>query len=232
MKNLAIIPARGGSKRIPKKNIKCFHGCPIIKYPIEAALASGKFAEVMVSTDDGEIAEIARRYGASVPFMRSPETAHDLASTEAVIDEVIRRYGDSGQRFECFCCIYPTAPFLTAEKLSASYDLLMSSGANSVISVVKYSYPIQRALVVDSGRLAMLSEEYREARSQELRQTYHDAGQFYWCKTKAFIGEKQLFMRDSVAYEVPETEAQDIDNEIDWRLAEIKFAFGQGQNDV
>ena len=180
MKNLAIITARGGSKRIPKKNIKLFHGYPIIKYSIEAALASGKFNEVMVSTDDGEIAEIARRYGASVPFMRSAETADDSASTEAVIVEVIKRYNDFGQRFECFCCIYPTAPFLTAKKLSESHDLLMSAEVDSVVSVVKFSYPIQRALVIDSGRLSMLSAEYRDARSQELRQTYHDAGQFYW----------------------------------------------------
>jgi pseudaminic acid cytidylyltransferase len=225
MKRLAIITARGGSKRIPRKNIKNFLGQPILKYSIDAALESGYFAEVMVSTDDIEIAEIAKKYGASVPFMRSEATSNDYATTADVLSEVINQYISRGQDFDNFCCIYPTAPFVNAEKLKKAIDLLESTGANSVLPVTKFSFPILRSLKIENGIAKFNWPEYLSTRSQDLPAAYHDCGQFYVLNTDKFLGSKKIFTDFTVPIEMPESEVQDIDNEEDWKIAEIKYTF-------
>lgn len=220
---IAIIPARGGSKRIPRKNIKNFVGQPIIKYSIEAALGSGCFTEVMVSTDDQEIAGLARRLGAQVPFMRSAVNSSDMAMTVPVLEEVIAEYKKINQEFDYVCCLYPTAPFITASRLQAARDLLLSSKAEAVLPVMKFSYPIQRALKMVNGRVEMFSPENYNIRSQDLEPAYHDCGQFYFLKTSSLLEQQVLYPRVTRPIIVPESEAQDIDNEEDWRLAELKF---------
>lgn len=222
-KAVAIITARGGSKRIPRKNIKDFLGFPIIKYSIDAALQAGCFDEVMVSTDDIEIADIARHYGAVVPFIRSQQSANDYAGTAEVIEEVLQEYKKTGREFDYCCCLYPTAPMISTLKLLEGYNLLKLSGADSVIPVVRFSYPIQRALKVENGKLRMLWPENLNARSQDLMPAFHDAGQFYWLRALNFLENNTLFPENSVALEIPESEVQDIDNDEDWRTAEIKF---------
>ncbi len=223
MKTLAMITARGGSKRIPRKNIKEFNGKPIIAYSIEAALKSGAFDEVMVSTDDEEIADIARKYGASVPFMRSEKTANDFATTVDVIDEVISEYHSLGKDFDLFACIYPTAPFITADKLKEAVDKLSASDADSLIPVVRFSYPPQRAMEIHDGRLVFRQPENLSKRSQDLEPHYHDAGQFYVVKTESFLENKGIMVGQILPMELSELEVQDIDNEVDWKLAEMKY---------
>ncbi len=223
MKTLAMITARGGSKRIPRKNIKEFNGKPIMAYSIEAALKSGAFDEVMVSTDDEEIADIARKYGASVPFMRSEKTANDFATTVDVIDEVISEYHNRGKDFDVFACIYPTAPFITADKLKEAVEKLSSSDADSLIPVVRFSYPPQRAMEIRDGRLVFRQPENLSKRSQDLEPHYHDAGQFYVVKTESFLKNKGIMVGQILPMELSELEVQDIDNEVDWKLAEMKY---------
>jgi N-acylneuraminate cytidylyltransferase len=225
MKNLAIITARGGSKRIPKKNIKSFLGYPIIKYSINAAIDSGCFDEVMVSTDDIEIAEIAKKYGASVPFVRSVKTSDDFATTVDVITEVIEMYGQQGIIFDNFCCIYPTAPFITQQKLRTAIDLLISSGCLSVLPVTQYSFPILRSLKIEDERIHFNWPEFANTRSQDIKPAYHDCGQFYVMGVSAFLKKKAIITENTIPIIVPESEVQDIDNEEDWRLAEIKYTF-------
>ena len=223
MKTLAMITARGGSKRIPRKNIKEFNGKPIMAYSIEAALKSGAFDEVMVSTDDEEIADIARKYGASVPFMRSEKTANDFATTVDVIDEVISEYHNRGKDFDVFACIYPTAPFITADKLKEAVDKLSASDADSLIPVVRFSYPPQRAMEIHDGRLVFRQPENLSKRSQDLEPHYHDAGQFYVVRTESFLKNKGIMVGQILPMELSELEVQDIDNEVDWKLAEMKY---------
>lgn len=223
MKPIAIITARGGSKRIPKKNIKDFLGKPIIAYSIEAALNSGIFDEVMVSTDSVEIAEIAKKYGASVPFMRSEATSNDYADTSDVLLEVLSRYKDLGKEYKEFCCIYPTAPFITAEKLAESYKLLEDENVFNVVPMVAFSFPPQRGLVVRDGLTQPIDPVGVEKRSQDLEEVLHDSGQFYWCKTEEFCKNGNLLYNNTKPYIVSELEVQDIDNQSDWDLAEIKY---------
>ncbi|WP_455615507.1 pseudaminic acid cytidylyltransferase [Eisenbergiella sp.] len=220
-KSVAIITARGGSKRIPHKNIRDFCGKPIISYSIEAALSSGVFDEVMVSTDDEEIAAIARRFGATVPFMRSAESANDYASTDDVIAEVLKAYEADGAHFDRFCCIYPTAPFVTAEKLKNAMALL--DQAESVMPVVAFSYPPQRGIILEDGRIRRKYPEFLTARSQDLEKMYHDCGQFYACRTAAFFRDNTTDVDDLVPMIMPEMEVQDIDTEEDWAIAELKY---------
>lgn len=222
MSNLCIITARGGSKRIPRKNIKDFLGKPIIAYSIEAALQSNIFDEVMVSTDDEEIAEVARRYGAKVPFMRSAATANDYATTADVLHEVLDTYESQGRFFEFFSCIYPTAPFVTPEKLYAAYTTLKESNADSLTPVIQFSYPPQRAFVIQDGGLVYQYPEYRTSRSQDLQPIYHDCGQFYFYRTDVYRGRVPGSGKCLPLF-VPEEETQDIDNYSDWALAEIKY---------
>lgn len=224
MSAIAIITARGGSKRIPRKNIREFCGHPIIKYSIEAAISSKSFDEVMVSTDDKEIAEIARKYGAKVPFLRSKENSDDYSGTVDVLLEVINEYKKIGKCFDYLCCIYPTAPFITAKKLTSSIKLLQENkDCDCIIPVVKYSYPIQRSLKIDNGKLKMNWPENYSKRSQDLEDAYHDSGQFYITKTQQLLENKTLFSMNAIPVTISETEAQDIDNEEDWKIAEIKF---------
>lgn len=221
-KKLAIITARGGSKRIPRKNIKEFCGKPILCYSIEAARNAGVFDEIMVSTEDEEIAEIAKAAGASVPFLRSFEAAGDYASTDAVIMEVITEYQRRGQEFDAFCCIYPTAPFLTGEKLKSAMTLL--NDADSVMPVVPFSYPPQRGLIVNKeGFVERQFPEYATARSQDLPKIYHDCGQFYACRTAPFLEAGTTDVKRLVPLVLSEMEVQDIDTPEDWEIAEIKY---------
>ena len=224
--SIAIITSRGNSKRIPRKNIKEFCGKPIINYSIEAALHSGLFTEVMVSTDDEEIAEIAKRAGAQVPFMRSSATASDYASTDDVILEVLNRYKELGREFETFCCLYPTAPFVTAQKLQKAMKLL--ERADAVMPVVAFSYPPQRCVILnEDGELRMKWPEYAQTRSQDLETYYHDCGQFYFCRTKPVLENGTTDLPHMVPMIMSELEVQDIDNPEDWALAEMKYEMMQ-----
>ena len=223
MKALALITARGGSKRIPRKNIKEFNGKPIIAYSIEAALNSGVFDEVMVSTDDEEIAEIAKKFGASVPFMRSEKTSNDFATTDDVIEEVLDEYHRRGKDFDIFTCIYPTAPFITSGRLKESVEKLSASHADCLVPVVRFSYPPQRALEIHDGRLIFRQPENLNKRSQDLEPHYHDAGQFYVMRTGSFYKGHSVLVGDIIPLELSELEVQDIDNEVDWKLAELKY---------
>ena len=223
MKTLAMITARGGSKRIPRKNIKEFNGKPIIAYSIEAALGSGVFDEVMVSTDDEEIAEIAKNYGAKVPFLRSEKTANDVATTVDVIEEVLNTYKERGEEFDIFCCIYPTAPFITAKRLKDAVEELSNSDADSLIPVVRFSYPPQRAMEIHDGELVCRQPENLSKRSQDLEPHFHDAGQFYVVRSESFFKNHGIMVGDILPMELSELEVQDIDNEVDWKLAELKY---------
>ena len=220
---LAIITARGGSKRIPRKNIKEFCGKPIIQYSIEAALESKIFDEVMVSTEDEEIREIAENCGAKIPFMRSEKTAGDMAMTHEVILEVLAEYEKLGKTFDYVCCIYPTAPFITATKLQESLTKLKETNADTVLPVVAFSFPPQRCFVINDGNAEFKWPENRLVRSQDLERWYHDCGQYYFVRTDRFLETHNLIMAHTVPVIVDEMEVQDIDNYEDWELAELKY---------
>ena len=220
---VAIITARGGSKRIPRKNIKDFLGRPIIEYSIKAALESRIFDEVMVSTDDEEIAEIAKNAGAKVPFMRSKDTANDFATTADVIAEVLQQYKTNDVEFDYVCCIYPTAPFVTAKCLKEAMELLMNGNSDSVVPVVKFGFPPQRGVIIQDGRVSFKWPEFALARSQDLESMYHDCGQFYCLNIESFEKQKCLVMANTMPYIREEKEVQDIDTMEDWYLAEIKY---------
>lgn len=225
MKTIAIITARGGSKRIPRKNIKEFLGKPIIVYSIEAALSSGIFDEVMVSTDDEEIAKIAKEAGASVPFMRSAQTANDYATTTEVLLEVLREYEANGKTFDYMACLYPTNPFITPEKLKKAMKLISENDYAEVLPVVQFSFPPQRAYVLDEDdTLVYKWEEFKNSRSQDLEKMYHDAGQFYFYDVKKYI-ENEGVKGKIYPLICPEHEVQDIDNEEDWKMAELKVEY-------
>lgn len=224
MKNIAIITARGGSKRIPKKNIRNFCGEPIIRYSILAALEAKCFDEVMVSTDSDEIAQVAKKYGASIPFMRSKENSNDFANTSDVINEVLNKYErEFNKAYDNVCCIYPTAPFVTSDKLKKAIEILNTYNVDSVVPVVKFSFPPQRAFVEKDGYIKFCEPDNATVRSQDLRPMYHDAGQFYCFKTEAFKKQNKLIMDKCKAIILDEMEVQDIDNETDWKIAEIKY---------
>ncbi|GAA4941911.1 pseudaminic acid cytidylyltransferase [Algibacter agarivorans] len=223
MANLAIIPARGGSKRIPRKNIKLFLGKPIIAYSIEAALKSNLFDEVMVSTDDEEIAKIAFEYGAKVPFLRSNDNANDFAVLADVVEEVVANYKKQNNTFNNICCILPTAPFVTSNKITEAYKKLIEGNLDSVFPVLEFSFPIQRSLKIENNKVTMVWSEHLNSRSQDLEPRYHDSGQFYWLKSNSFNKDKKLFTSNSGALIISELHAQDIDTETDWKLAEIKY---------
>lgn len=220
---VAIIPARGGSKRIPRKNIKDFLGKPIIAYSIEAALESKLFTEVMVSTDDEEIAEIARSCGANVPFARSTENANDYATTVDVIEEVLENYKARKQHFNIACCIYPTAPFVTPEILQRSYQMLQNEGFDSVYPVQKFSFPPQRSVIFEGNKLQWQNPENALARSQDLTPMYHDAGQFYFFHIEKFLENRSILTKNTGGIIISEMDAHDIDNEEDWAVAEFKY---------
>ncbi|WP_405574678.1 pseudaminic acid cytidylyltransferase [Winogradskyella sp. Asnod2-B02-A] len=226
MKKIAIIPARGGSKRIPRKNIKFFIDKPIIAYSIEAALKSNLFDEVMVSTDDEEIAKIAREFGAEVPFLRSEVNSNDVATTIDVIAEVIEAYKKIGQAFDYTCCIYPCAPFVTEQILTSSFSKLEGENLDCVFPVLKYGHPIQRALKVKAdNRIEMIAPENMQIRTQDLEASYHDLGQFYMFKTEKIISANRLWNDNTGFIELKEIESHDIDTIEDWELAEFKYKY-------
>ena len=222
-KRLAIITARGGSKRIPHKNIREFCGKPIIEYSIEAALASGVFDEVMVSTDDEKIAQIAKKAGATIPFLRSAETSNDFATTADVIMEVLAQYEKQGKGYDVACCIYPTAPFITSEKLKSAVMLLENKNYDSVMPVAEFSFPPLRGMVMEEDKISYKWEEFSLMRSQDLEKIYHDVGQFYVFDVEKFKESKKLVTKNTGALVIDELEMQDIDNEVDWKLAELKY---------
>lgn len=218
MSIVAVITARGGSKRIPRKNIKEFMGKPMLAYAVEAAVNSKVFDEVMVSTDDVEIAEIAKQFGAKVPFMRSEKTANDFATTADVLEEVISEYKKRGKTFDELCCIYPCVPFLTADVINNAYEKFKTSGADRLTPVVKYSFPIQRAFKLnEQGLLEYREPENAPKRSQDLEPMYHDVGMFYFYKTEKMSSDKIAML------EMDEAMVQDIDNDSDWQMAEMKY---------
>jgi pseudaminic acid cytidylyltransferase len=224
MKKIAIIPARGGSKRIPRKNIKPFLGKPIIAYSIQAALESRLFDEVMVSTDDDEIAFIAKNLGAKIPFLRSTENADDFATTVDVVLEVLDQYEKQDTFFDFGCCIYPTAPFLSPDILQKAFEKMESEQLDSIFPVLPFSFPIQRAVKINANnRIEMFQPEYLNRRSQDLEKAYHDSGQFYWFSISMIQQEKKLWGNNTGVLVLSEMEAHDIDTLEDWKVAEFKY---------
>ncbi|OCH25512.1 pseudaminic acid cytidylyltransferase [Aliivibrio sp. 1S128] len=223
--NIAIIPARGGSKRIPKKNIKLFHGKPMIAYSIEAAIQSGCFDKVIVSTDDQDIADIAIEYGADVPFFRPSNISDDYATTMDVMQHAINWCMEQQWNVETVCCLYATAPFITSDYLIQGYEKLIKNEADFVFSAATFSFPIQRAIkLTEKGEVSMFSPEYEQTRSQDLEEAYHDAGQFYWGKADSFLDRKAMFAKHSTVILLPRSRVQDIDTEEDWSFAELLYS--------
>lgn len=229
MKKVAIIPARGGSKRIPRKNIKPFFGRPMISYSIRAALDCGLFDQVIVSTDDDEIAAVAREHGAGIPFMRPAELANDHAGTGAVVVHAIEWFRQQGLRFDAACCIYATAPLIDPERLKEGWDLLRQPGKRYAFSVTSYAFPIQRALrQTADGSLAMFWPENLTKRSQDLEPAYHDAAQFYWGWCDAWVGGEVAFSPISAPVILPRNLVVDIDMPEDWEVAEVAYRVLKG----
>ena len=226
MKTIAIITARGGSKRIPKKNIKPFFGKPMIAYAIEACLEAGIFSEIMVSTDSEEIAEVARAHGAQVPFMRSERTSSDFATTFDVLEEVISAY--PAGRFDSVCCVYPCVPFLKGETLAEAYRTFEGSGAEGLQPVCRFPTPIEWAMRLENGFLVPNDRAALNIRSQDLVPKYFDAGMYYFVKTDALLEQKTVVPQKTIGYVMDESEIQDIDTPDDWRHAELKYRMLRG----
>ncbi len=220
---VALIPARGGSKRIPRKNIRPFLGKPIIAYSIEAARASCSFDRILVSTDDPEIAAVARSFGAETPFLRPKDLADDHTGTAAVVKHALEWLSSAGTPASLICCIYATAPFVRPEDLAEGWRRLEASAQSYAFSVTSYAFAIQRALKLVQGGVAMFQPEHAETRSQDLEEAYHDAGQFYWGRPDAFLGDVPLFSAAAIPIVLPRHRVQDIDTEEDWRRAEHMY---------
>lgn len=228
---LALIPARGGSKRIPRKNIRPFCGTPIIGYSIRAALDCGAFDRVVVSTDDAEIAAVARDFGAETPFMRPAELANDHAGTLPVIKHAIETLNAGGAAVELACCIYATAPFVRAADLLAGLDALSASDADYAFSVTSFPYPIHRALrILPNDRVQMFQPDNYFRRSQDLEEAYHDAGQFYWGRAAAYLRQAPFFLSAALPVMLPRHRVQDIDTLEDWERAELMYKAWQLQD--
>ncbi|WP_339651685.1 pseudaminic acid cytidylyltransferase [Halopseudomonas pelagia] len=230
---IAVIPARGGSKRIPRKNIREFCGKPMIAWSIEAALKSACFDHVIVSTDDAEIAEVARRHGAAVPFKRPAELSDDHTGTIPVIRHAIEWVNDNNdESAQQVCCLYATAPFVRAEDLRQGLSVLVDTGSDYAFSVTSYAFPIQRALrLTPQGRVGMFNPQYFDTRSQDLDDAYHDAGQFYWGNAEAWLQAKVIFAEGSTPVLLPRHRVQDIDTAEDWERAEWMFRALQAQSE-
>jgi pseudaminic acid cytidylyltransferase len=222
---LAIIPARGGSKRIPRKNIRAFSGKPIIAYSIKAAINTGIFDRIIVSTDDEEIAMIARQFGAETPFTRPADLADDHTGTNAVVRHSIKWFEDAGQPVNFACCIYATAPFVQRSDLFLGYQKLLAAPDMAfAFSVTSHAFPIQRSLRIrQDGAVEAIWPEHRATRSQDLENTYHDAGQFYWGRRNAFFDDTPMFSPKSIGIILPRHLVQDIDTEEDWNRAELMY---------
>jgi N-acylneuraminate cytidylyltransferase len=225
--NIAIIPARGGSKRIPGKNIKEFCGKPVIAYSIEVALASKLFEEVMVSTDDDAIVKVALQYGANVPFKRSEKHADDYSTTFDVLKEVLLEYKKTNQNFKYGCCIYPTAPFINNALLHEAFKKLTEQNFDTVFPVVQYAYPMWRSLKLEDDKITMWWPENLNKRSQDLEASYHDAGQFYWFNIERILQTESLYTKNSGAVVIDDFHTQDIDTLQDWQMAELKYKYLQ-----
>ncbi|MFD3293593.1 pseudaminic acid cytidylyltransferase [Aquirufa sp. KTFRIE-69F] len=227
-RNICIIPARGGSKRIPRKNIKNFLGKPIITYSIEQALKSGLFEEVMVSTDDSEIANIALKSGANVPFFRTEKNSNDFATTAEVLIEVIKNYSENGFEYDNICCCYPTAPFVNTDRLIEGFELLNKEQVDSVLPISSFDYTIWRSLKEnENSYLSFNWDEFEDSRSQDLPQVFHDAGQWYWIKTKSLFTHNKIITPFTRGLLLSSLEVQDIDNIHDWKIAELKYEYLQ-----
>jgi len=221
---LAIIPARGGSKRIPRKNVRPFCGKPMLAWSVEAARASACFDRIVVSTDDPDISQVARGCGAEVPFIRPPSLSDDHTPTVPVIQHAIQWYAQQGMAASYVCCIYATAPFVTAEDLRRGFAALNDSGSQFAVSVTTYAFPIQRALrLTAAGRIRMVNPENLNVRSQDLEETYHDAGQFYWGRAAGWLAGAPLLGGEAVPVILPRHRVQDIDTPEDWARAEAMF---------
>jgi N-acylneuraminate cytidylyltransferase len=233
-KSVAIIPARGGSKRIPNKNIKLFNNYPIIKYSIDAAIKSNCFDDVIVSTDSEQIADIAIKYGATVPFFRSQKNSDDFATTADVLIEVLKNLESNKKFYQYLSCIYPTAPFVTPEKIMNAMDLLHKSQPNveAVIPVTEFSYPILRSLVINDGNIAMKWPENYNKRSQDFEKFYHDAGQYYCLLVDSLKSQKTLYPIKTIPMILSNFEVQDIDNFDDWKIAELKYRILFNNNEL
>ena len=224
MQTIAIIPARGGSKRIPRKNIKNFCGQPIIAYSIQAAQKSGLFDRIIVSTDDEEIAEVSRRYGAEIPFMRPKELADDYTGTNAVVKHALEWLRDQGEPAKYACCIYATAPFIQVEYLKHGFEKLVSSGKDFAFSVTSFEFPIQRSVCIkQNGEIEPFFPEHISSRSQDLEEAYHDAGQFYWGKAEAYLNGLRAHTAASLPVILPRYHVQDVDTLEDWEQAELLY---------
>lgn len=223
MNCVAIIPARGGSKRIPRKNIKSFFGKPMLSYAIETAKESKIFDEIMVSTEDIEIASIARAYGAVVPFMRSKKTADDFATTYDVLEEVLKGYDSQDRKFDIVCGIYPCVPLLKTSTLILAYQKMLKADSNAIMPVCKYSSPIEWAMKIKQGILIPDDAKAQLVRSQDIEPKYFDAGMFYFCKTDVLLQERTLMPKNTLGYIISEKECQDIDTLEDWSVAELKY---------
>lgn len=222
---IAIIPARGGSKRIPRKNIKPFHGKPMIAYSIETAKASGCFDKIIVSTDDQEIADVAREYGADVPFLRPAEIADDYATTLDVLQHAVSWCEENMGSIDYVCCIYATAPFIQSHDLLSGLKLVQESNVEYAFSATSFPFPIQRAIrLTDTGEVSMFEPDNALVRSQDLEEAYHDAGQFYWGSSNAFKSKLDIFGAYSRVVVLPRKRVQDIDTQEDWELAEALFS--------
>jgi len=221
---IAVIPARGGSKRIPRKNIRMFCGKPIIAYSIAAAQQTGLFDQVVVSTDDEEIAMVAREFGATTPFIRPKEIADDFTGTNAVVKHAVAWFNAQSNDVTHACCLYATAPLLQANFITEGYEALSRSDAAFAFSVTSYAFPIQRAVrITPDRRVDAIYPEHRMTRSQDLEHAYHDAGQFYWGTARAFLEDMPLFARHSIGVILPRHLVQDIDTIEDWDQAELMY---------
>jgi pseudaminic acid cytidylyltransferase len=228
---VAVIPARGGSKRVLRKNIREFHGRPMLSWSIEAALASKCFGQVIVSTDDEEIAEVARAFGAKVPFVRPAELSDDFAGTIPVVAHALKWLQQNGGDSSFVCCIYATAPFVLAKDICGGFDLIKKTGGDYVYPVTTFDFPIQRAVrIKETGQVEMFQPEHFNTRSQDLEEAYHDAGQFYWGKAAAWVDGTPIFSPNAWPLKIPKNRVQDIDTEEDWGIAERLFALQQSKN--
>jgi len=225
---IAIITARGGSKRIPKKNIKEFFGKPMLHYAVNACVNAGIFSEIMVSTDSDEIAKAAQDGGAQVPFMRSEKTSDDVASTFDVLEEVIAEYKMIGREFDTVCCVYPCVPFLSGQTLRNAYSQLAASDNDALLPMCRYPVPIEWAMRIENGILIPNDRAALLIRSQDIVPKYFDAGMFYIIKTTALLTEKTLVPAKTMAYIMDEREVQDIDTADDWETAELKYKLFKG----
>ena len=220
--NIAIIPARGGSKRIPKKNIKMFGKKPMVVWSIEAAIKSGCFDRIIVSTDDQKIADTAKENGAEVPFVRPSNISDDYTGTSVVVAHAIKWLHNKQENIDLVCCIYPTAPFIRPYDIKESMQIIKKERVDFVFSVTSYAFPIQRAVMInDYNRCEMYQPEMFDSRSQDVQSAFHDAGQFYWGSPAAWLEDRNIFSINSIPYILPRYLVQDIDTKEDWKQAEV-----------